>query len=129
VNTTTVSSTTIGNITASYAGVNKSTTLTVNPPAPAALSSLTLNPTKVVGGSSSVGTVSLNKITPQAGVVTLSSNNPTKAVVPANVTVPAGASAATFNIATTPTNKKVSASITASYSGVTKSATLTIMRR
>jgi hypothetical protein len=129
VNTTTVSSTTIGNITASYAGVNKSTTLTVNPPAPAALSSLTLNPTKVVGGSSSVGTVSLNKITPQAVVVTLSSNNPTKAVVPANVTVPAGASAATFNIATTPTNKKVSASITASYSGVTKSATLTIIRR
>ena len=129
VNTTTVSSTTIGNITASYSGVNKSTTLTVNPPAPAALSSLTLNPTKVVGGSSSVGTVSLNKITPQAVVVTLISNNPTKAVVPANVTVPAGASAATFSIATTPTNKKVSAGITASYSGVTKSATLTISRR
>jgi hypothetical protein len=129
VNTTTVSSTTAGNITASYSGVNKSATITVNPAAPAVLSSLTLNPTTVVGGSSSVGTVTLNKPAVNPVVVTLASNKPTKAMVPASVTVSAGASSATFNISTTTTNKKINASITASYAGVNKSATLTVVRR
>ena len=129
VNTSAVSSTTVGNITATYAGVNKSATLTVNALAPVALTSLTLNPTTVVGGSSSVGTVTLNRVTSSPLVVTLKSSKPTRASVPANVTVPAGASSATFNIATTTTNKKVNASISASYSGVTKSATLTMVRR
>jgi hypothetical protein len=129
VNTSTVSSTTIGNITATYAGVNKSATLTVNAPAPATLSSLTLNPTTVVGGSSSVGTVTLNKATSTPLVVTLTSNKPAKAIVPGNVTVPAGASSVTFNIATASTNKKINVGLTASYSGVTKTATLTIVRR
>src|SRR5918996_2114707 len=129
VNTSAVSSTTVGNITATYAGVNKSTTLTVTAPTPAALASLTLNPTTVVGGSSSVGTVTLDKATSSALVVTLASNKPTKASVPANVTVPVGASSATFNLTTTRVNKRISANITASYSGVTKSATLTMTRR
>ena len=129
VNTSAVSSTTVGNITATYAGVNKSATLTVNAAAPVALSSLTLNPTTVVGGSSSVGTVTLNRVTSSPLVVTLKSSKPTRASVPANVTVPSGASSATFSIATTTTNKKVNASISASYSGVTKSATLTMVRR
>jgi hypothetical protein len=131
VNTSAVSSTTVGNITATYAGVNKSSTLTVTAPAstPAALASLTLNPTTVVGGSSSVGTVTFDKATTSALVVTLASNKPTKASIPASVTVPAGASSATFNIATTRVSKRTSANITASYSGVTKSATLTMTRR
>jgi hypothetical protein len=129
VNTSVVSSTTVGNITATYAGVNKSTTLTVTAPAPVALASLILNPTTVVGGSSSVGTVNLDKATTSALVVTLASNKPTKASVPGNVTVPAGASSATFNITTTRVSKRISANITASYSGVTKSATLTMTRR
>jgi hypothetical protein len=131
VNTSVVSSTTVGNITAIYAGVNKSSTLTVTAPAstPAALASLTLNPTTVVGGSSSVGTVTFDKPTTSALVVTLASNKPTKANVPANVTVPAGASSATFNITTTRVSKRINANITASYGGVTKSATLTMTRR
>jgi hypothetical protein len=129
VSTTTVNSTTAGNITASYAGVNKSASITVNAPAPAALSSVTLNPTSVIGGTSSVGTVTLNKTTSNPVIVSLSSSKPTKASVPANVTVPAGASSATFNITTTPTKKKITAIINASYSGVTKSATLTMTRR
>jgi hypothetical protein len=129
VNASAVSSTTVGNITATYAGVNKSTTLTVTAPTPAALASLTLNPTTVVGGSSSVGTVTLDKATTSALVVTLASNKPTKASVPANVTVPAGASSATFNITTTRVSKRISANITASYGGVTRSATLTMTRR
>lgn len=129
VNTSTVSSTTVGNITATYAGMSKSATLTVNAPAPAALSSLTVNPRTVVGGSSSVGTVTLNKVTSIPLVVTLTSNKPAKAIVPASVTVPAGASSATFNISTTSTNKKINAGIIALHNKVTRSATLTIVRR
>jgi hypothetical protein len=129
VNTSVVSSMTVGNITATYAGVNKSATLTVTAPTPAALTSLALTPTTVVGGSSSVGTVTFDKATSTALVVTLASNKPAKASVPANVTVPAGASSATFNITTTRVSKRTNANITASYGGVTKSATLTITRR
>ena len=73
INTSTVASTTVGNITATYAGASKSATLTVTAPAPtapAALLSLTLNPKTVVGGSISVGTVMLDKMTssPVVGV-------------------------------------------------------------
>ena len=127
--TSAVSSTTAGNITATYAGVSKSATVTVTAPiVPAVLSSLTLNPKTVVGGTSSVGTVALSKITSSPVLVTLSSTKPTKATVPASVTVPAGASSVAFNITTTATNKKINATISASSRGVTKSATLTMVR-
>ena len=129
VTTSAVSSTTAGNITASYAGVSKSAALTVTAPAPAAFSTLTLNPRTVVGGSSSTGTVALNKTTATPLVVALTSNKPANASVPATVTIPAGASSATFNIATATTNKKINVSIGASLGGVSKSATLTIVRR
>ena len=132
VNTTPVSATTSGNITATYSGVTKSATLTVKPPAPAALTSLTLNPSTVVGSATSKGTVNLTAAAPTGGaVVALTSSNISRATIPASVTVPAGASSATFNVGTATTNKKtrVTVTITASYGGVNKSATLTIIRR
>jgi hypothetical protein len=129
VSTSPVGSMTAGNLTATYLGISKSVTLTVTAATPAVLSSLSLNPTTVVGGSSSVGTVTLNKVTASAVVVSLKSSKPAKASVPASVTVPAGASSASFNITTTPTNKKISASITASNGGVKKSATLRMVRK
>ncbi len=129
INTTSVSATTAGNITATYAGVSKSTALVVNAAAPATLSSVTLNPSMVVVGSSSTGTVNLTSPAPTGGaVVTLASSNSTRASVPPSVTIPAGASSATFNVATT-VNRKTSVSIAATYGGVTKSATLTMVRR
>jgi len=129
-NTTSVSATTAGNITAVYAGVSKSATLTVNAAAPAVLSSLMLNPSSVVGGSTSVGTVTLTKPAPTSGaVVTLTSNKTTVATVPGSVNIAPGASSATFNVVTKTTNKKTTVSIGASYGGVTRSATLTVVRR
>jgi hypothetical protein len=129
VNTSTVTATTTGNITATYGDVIKSATFTVNPPAPVALLSLSLNPKTVAGGSNSVGTVTLNKVTSSPVLVSLASSKPKNVMVPASVTVPAGASSAAFNISTTTTNKKINATISASYGGVTKSAALTIVRR
>jgi hypothetical protein len=129
VNTTSVSATTAGNITAVYAGVSKSATLTVNAAAPAVLSSLTLNPSSVVGGSTSVGTVTLTKPAPASGAIVALTTNKTVATVPASVNIAPGASSATFSIVTKTTNKKVTVSIGASYGGITKSATLTVVRR
>jgi hypothetical protein len=130
VNTSAVSSATIGNITAAYSGVTKSAMIAVNAAARAILSSLALNPTAVVSGSNSVGTITLSKAAPPGGlVVALTSNKPARANVPPNVAVPAGASSVSFNVVTMSTNKRINASITALYNSVTKSVTLTMTRR
>ncbi len=129
VNTSAVGSTTAGNITATYAAVSKSASLTVTAASPAALSTLALNPKTVVGGARSVGTVTLNKATSIPVVVALASSKPANASVPSSVTIPAGASSATFNITTSRTNKKITANIGASLNGVSRSAILTIVRR
>ncbi len=127
VTTTPVSATTLGNITASFAGVTKTTNLAVQP---AALSSLTLKPSTVKARSISVATVNLTGVAPAGGtVVALNSSKPANAVVPPNVTVAAGMGSASFNVTTTGVNNKTTATITASLGGVKKSANLTIQRR
>ncbi len=94
-------------------------------PAPLALSSLTLSPSSVVGGNMVQGTVTLNAAAPSATVVTLASSNAT-ASLPASVTVAAGASTASFAINTAAVSATTSATISGSFGGVTRSATLTI---
>ena len=123
VTTTGVATTTAASIGASYNSVNKSATLTINPPA---LSAISLNPTSVTGGSPSTGTVTLTGPAPTGGIpVTLSSNN-ASATVPPTVTVTSGNSSATFTVTTTGVATTTAASIGASYNSVNKSATLTI---
>jgi hypothetical protein len=57
-----------------------------SPPAPAALSALSVSPPTVVGGTSAQGTVTLTAAAPSGGfAVTLSSSNPATATVPASV--------------------------------------------
>jgi hypothetical protein len=91
------------------------------------LSSLTLNPTTVKGGSPSQGTVTLSGTAPAGGVVvTLASNKPA-GVVPTSITIPAGAASATFTVKTKVVAVKKVVTISATYSGVTKTAKLTLM--
>jgi hypothetical protein len=91
------------------------------------LSSLTLNPTSVSGGSTSQGTVTLTGAAPSGGsVVTLASSNTTVATVPSSVTIPAGATSATFVVTTYSVAAPTSVTISASYGGVSKTATLTV---
>ena len=124
VTTTPVSGATVVNISGSYGGVTRSSNLTVNL---ASLSSLSLIPSSVVGGSSSTGTVTLNGPAPGGGApVTLSSSNTTVAPVPSTVTVPEGATSATFTITTTPVSRSTAVSVSGSYGGVTRSASLTV---
>ena len=98
------------------------------PPPTATLSTLTVNPASVVGGSqSSTGTVTLSAPAPSGGaVVSLSSSNTGVATVPASVTVAAGATSTSFTISTAVVAASTSVSISASYAGVTKSASLTV---
>ena len=105
-------------------GVKRGATL---PPGDASLSGLTLSPSTVTGGSSSRGTVTLTSAAPSGGaVVALSSSNTSVAAAPSSVTVPAGATSASFNVTTSSVTASTSATISASYNGVTRSATLTV---
>jgi hypothetical protein len=129
ITTSAVSSSTPVQISAIYSGVTKSTTLNVNPEPPAALSSLTLNPTTVSGGTPSTGTVTLTAAAPAGGiVVALKSSKTTAATVPASVTVLAGKTSAAFTVSTVNPKTNTNSVISATYLGVTKSATLTVRK-
>ena len=111
-------------ITATYSGVAKTATLTVNPPAALALAGVTLNPATMIFGTISTGTVTLTSPAPAGGaVVALSSSEWVSFVLPASVTVPAGATSAQFPVTTA--IGQATTIITASYNGVNKTATLT----
>jgi hypothetical protein len=128
--TSSVATQTLATLSATYAGVTKTTTVTVNPAAVATLATLSLNPTGVKGGGSVTGTVTLSAPAPANGAtVTLTRSNPALASVPASVLVSAGTTSKSFTVTTVATRRNASVTISASYAGVTKSATLTIKRK
>jgi hypothetical protein len=96
-------------------------------PPPAALASIDINPTTVVGGDVSSGTVVLSSGAPEGGaVIALTSSNPSVASVPASATAPANSFTASFTIATATVSATTVVTITASYNGTTRSGNLTI---
>ena len=96
------------------------------PPGSPTLSSIGLNPATVTGGSSSTATVTLSVPAPNYGsTVSLSSSAPA-ATVPASVTVTAGANSANFTVNTNAVSASTPVTISGSYAGVTKSASLTV---
>ena len=91
------------------------------------VASVTVNPTVVVGGTSSQGTVTLSGAAPAGGAtVTLTSSNTAAAQVPASVVVPAAASSATFTITTSAVSSSTTSTISASFGGTKPTAVLTI---
>ncbi|HEY6272836.1 MAG TPA: Ig-like domain-containing protein [Terriglobales bacterium] len=77
---------------------------------------ITMNPASVVAGGVSTGTVTLQNTAPTGGaVVTLSSSNPLVASVPANVTVPAGSTTATFTVNTNNVSNPTTLVISGTY--------------
>jgi len=112
-------------ISATYNGVMKTANLTVNAPA---VASLRLSPATVVGGRSTTrNTVTLNGPAPTGGAaVTLTSGDSAVADPPPTVTVPAGATSATFTITTTAVTSSTVVPITATLGGVSKMANLTV---
>lgn len=91
------------------------------------LSGISLNPSTVVGGNPSTGTVTLTAPAQAGGfTVQLSSSNTNVATVPASVTVPQGQTSTTFTVSTNIVSGTTSVTITASAGGVSRQATLTV---
>ena len=89
------------------------------------LASVSVSPTSVVGPANSTGTVTLSAVSTTDSLVTLSSDN-AAAVVPANVTIPAGSTSATFQITTLAVSSSINATLTASFAGVNQTAQLAV---
>ncbi|MEJ5169552.1 MAG: S8 family serine peptidase [Fimbriimonadales bacterium] len=84
---------------AAYPGPTRTATLRIAPSTE--VESLTLNPSKVLGGQNVVGTVRIkNPANPGGQVVQLTSSVPSIVAVPETVTVPAGSTTATFTVTT-----------------------------
>jgi hypothetical protein len=129
VSTSAVAASTTITISAIYGGATRSASLTVTPapPPPPTLASLTLDPASVIGGQSSTGTVTLTGPAPAGGAQVFLSSSNGVARVPSSVTVPAGATSATFTVNTSFVLISTSATISASYNGTTRTATLGVL--
>jgi hypothetical protein len=131
VSTSPVSATATSVISATYNGVTRSATLTVTPPPPpqpgGELASITLSPSTVQTGTTSTSaTLAFTANTPSGGATaSLASSNTSIATVPATVTVPAFSSTGAFPVSINP-SAVGTATISATYNGVTRSAVLTV---
>ena len=102
-------------------------TPTPTPVALATLSSVTLNPTSVAGGTSTQGTVTLSGAAPAGGaLITLASSNSGMAQVSPSVTVAAGSVSTTFTITTSQVTSTGSVTISAAFNGLTRTAVLSV---
>lgn len=90
------------------------------------LVSLALNPATVAGGRSVAATVTLSAPAPATGTVVQLSSDNTTAKPPASVTVPAAQRSVAFEVTTSAVTSPQAATISATLSGTTKSARLTI---
>jgi hypothetical protein len=108
---------------ASSSSTSTSPTSTSTP----ALAKVIVNPSDVIGGDSSSGTVTLTAAAPAGGVqIPLSSDDPAAASVPASVTVLAGATSASFPITTYAVANPQSSLIIGSAGGVTTYGIITV---
>lgn len=111
-------------ITATLNGVALTATLNV---AAGSLVSVTFAPAAITAGSPSQGTVALSSAAARGGaVVALSNNLPAAANVPVSVTIPAGATSATFAVTTPPAVLASSVVVTATLNGVSATGTLAV---
>ncbi len=109
----------------SYSTTRRFTALAA--PAAASLSSLSVAPSSVQGGSAATGTVTLTSGAPTGGaVVTLTTSNAAVASGPTSLTIPAGATSATFALTTTSVGAQTAVTLAATFSGVSRTATLTV---
>jgi hypothetical protein len=112
-------------ITAAVSGGQSSASITVAPVGTPVLG-LTLSASSVVGGNPVTGTLVISSPAPAGGmVVTLSSSDPVS--VPANVTIPAGQTTATFTVNTRAVGGNFNnVPINASAGSLNATATLTV---
>ena len=94
------------------------------------LAAVTVRPGAVTGGAPSTGTILLSGPAPPGGaVVTLTSANPAAAAMPVSVTVPEGATTATFPVSSSAVTQDQWVMLFAAYAGVTQTTRLTVRRK
>ncbi len=122
-----VAASTPATITATYLSVSKTTSVTVSPSTPAAaLSSVTISPTSLTGGSSATLTVALTAAAPTGGAAVTLSSNGTAFPVPASVSVAAGQTSVSVSVTTKAVTAATSVTVTATYLSVGKTASVTL---
>jgi hypothetical protein len=112
-------------VTASYQGGTRKTTFTVSNAL--ILKDVSMNPTSIHGGQSSVGTVRLNKAVGFGSFTVSLSDNLSVLTLPTSVQVTAGNSSAAFVGTTTAIGSTRVATISATANGITRTTTLTVM--
>jgi hypothetical protein len=96
-------------------------------PPPPGLSTFSTNPSTVVGGNPSSGTVVLSTPAPDGGaLIALSSSNASVASVPSSVTAASFSFTGTFAIQTAPVTTTTVVTITAVYNNTTRTATIAV---
>ena len=112
-------------LTASLDGVSKTTKLTVTP---VAVSAVSVSPVTTSGGSSVKVTVTLNgKPLGTAAKVDLTSSNDDVGTFPTSITVPTTATSASVTITTSQVSASAVTTLTATFGGVSKTASLTVL--
>ncbi|MEZ0327430.1 MAG: hypothetical protein ACAH95_16145 [Fimbriimonas sp.] len=91
---------------------------------PAILQGFSLAPGIVVGGNSATGTLLLNRPAPAGGIVV--SVSAPGLIVPATVTVAAGALSAQFSVGTTGVDTMVTRPVTVSYGGLSRTESIDV---
>src|SRR5207247_433369 len=128
ISTSAVATSTPVTISATYDGVSTSASLTVTTPPLPTVSSLTWNPTIVVGGlPSATVTVTFGGPAPAGVAQVMLSCSTRRASDLSSVTVPAGSSSANFTVNTSIVLISTSATISASYNSTTQTASLAIL--
>jgi hypothetical protein len=119
---------TIVQITAAVQNVPRTANLSVNAATPAgpSLSSVSSVPSRLTGGSSATGTVTFTGPTDGA-IVNLASSNPAVLQVPATTVVNGRASSGAFAVSTSPVTANTTVTITATWFGVTRTTTVTVI--
>ena len=123
ISTNPVSSSTPVTLTATTAGTSFQATLTVLPTTVAALS---VAPSSVTGGASSIGTITLTGAAGTGGLTVKLTSSSSSVTLPASVTIPAGASSGTFTISTTAVSSSLNVTLSATSGGTSATATLTL---
>lgn len=89
--------------------------------------SLTLAPSTVTGGQSSVATLTLLQAAPTGGItVNLSTSNTSVATVPSTIQIPAGETVGTFTVNTVSVASDTTVDVIAGFGTATNQATLTV---
>jgi hypothetical protein len=110
-------------LTATLGASTRDATLMVRAPR---LEAVTLSATQVTGGTAVTGTVALDGIAPEGGLVVAVASNAAAASVPTQVEIVAGLASADFTIATSAVSAEVTATITATLAGVSKTTSLSV---